>query len=86
MHHPRSPLASQDLTWVRDISPRAGGIDPVDFVVPFKKPKERCVKTAPRLSLAIKVLSVGVQIACAGLSFGVKPEVFKAVENHVEFM
>ncbi|MHC4241594.1 MAG: hypothetical protein ACYSU4_04265 [Planctomycetota bacterium] len=66
-HHLRSPLASQDLTWFSNTSPRTGGVDPVDFVVPFKKPKEYWFKTAPRLSLAVKVLSAGVQIACAGL-------------------
>ncbi len=63
-----------------------GGVHPVDFVVPFKKPKEWWVKTAPRLSLAVKVLSAGVQIACAGLPLLVKPEIFEAVEKHVEFM
>ena len=71
---------------LRPFCEREGGVHPVDFVVPFKKPREWWVKTAPRLSLAVKVLSAGVQIACAGLPLGVKPEVFKAVENHAEFM
>jgi len=63
-----------------------GGAHPIDFSVPFKMTKEWWVKTAPRLSLAVKVLSAGVQMACAGLPLLVKPEIFEAVEKHVDFM
>ena len=63
-----------------------GGVHTIDFSVPFKMAKEWWVKTAPKLSLAVKVLSAGVQMACAGLPLLVKPEIFEAVEKHVEFM
>jgi internalin A len=63
-----------------------GGAHPIDFSVPFKMTKEWWVKTAPKLSLAVKVLSAGVQMACAGLPLLVKPEIFEAVEKHVDFM
>ncbi|MBC8468948.1 MAG: leucine-rich repeat domain-containing protein [Planctomycetes bacterium] len=71
---------------LRPFCEREGRVHPGDFVVPFNKPREWWVKTAPRLSMAVKVLSAGVQIACAGLPLGVKPEVFEAVEKHAEFM
>ncbi len=66
---------------LRPFCEREGGIHPVDFSVPFKMTKEWWVKTAPNLSLAVKVLSAGVQMACAGLPLLVKPEIFEAVEK-----
>jgi GTPase SAR1 family protein len=63
-----------------------GGAHAIDFSVPFKMTKEWWVKTAPKLSLAVKVLAAGVQMACAGLPLLVKPEIFEAVEKHVDFM
>jgi len=71
---------------LRPFCEREGGAHPIDFSVPFKMTKEWWVKTAPKLSLAVKVLSAGVQMACAGLPLLVKPEIFEAVEKHVEFM
>ena len=55
---------------LRPFCEREGRVHPVDFVVPFNKPREWWVKTAPRLSMAVKVLSAGVQIACEGLPLG----------------
>ncbi len=63
-----------------------GSVHPIDYSTPFRKPKEWWVKIAPKLSLAVKVLSAGIQIACAGLPLAVKPEIFDAIENHAEFM
>jgi len=53
---------------------------------PFKMPRKWWEKTAPKLAIAVKVLSAGVKIACAGLPVGVDPELFKTMKNEVGFM
>jgi len=62
------------------------GAHPVDFKVPFKKPRQWWEKTAPKLGMGVKVLSAGVQIACAGLPLAVNPKLLEAMKNEVEFM
>ena len=53
---------------------------------PFIMPKPWWEKTAPKLAIAVKILSAGVKIACAGLPLGVDPELFKTMKNDVDFM
>lgn len=60
-------------------------LHPVGFSVNFRKPRTWWEKTAPKVATAVKVLSAGVQIACAGLPT-VNPTLFEAMKSHVEFM
>jgi len=62
------------------------GVHKVDFSVKFKKPREWWEKTAPKLAFGVKVLSAGIQIACAGLPVAVDPKLFETMKKEVEFM
>jgi internalin A len=62
------------------------GVHPIDFKVPFKKPRPWWEKTAPKLAMGVKVLAAGIQIACAGLPLAVNPKLLEAMKNEVEFM
>ncbi len=62
------------------------GVHKVDFSVTFKKPRVWWEKTAPKLAFGVKVLSAGIQIACAGLPSAVGAKIFEEVKNEVEFM
>jgi len=64
----------------------AGGVHPVSFSLPLKKPRQWWQKTAPKLAVGIKVLSAGIKIGCAGLPLAVDPKLFEAMKNEVEFM
>jgi len=63
-----------------------GGVHKVDFSLKFKKSREWWEKTAPKLAFGVKVLSAGIQIACAGLPLGVDAKIFEAMKNEVDFM
>jgi GTPase SAR1 family protein len=57
----------------------------VDFSLNFTKPRAWWEQAAPKVATAVKVLSAGVQIACAGLPM-VNPTLFEAMKNDVKFM
>ncbi|HEY4759978.1 MAG TPA: COR domain-containing protein, partial [Thermoguttaceae bacterium] len=57
-----------------------------DGRVEFTKYREWWEKTAPLIARGIKVLSVGLQLAFAGMPLAMGDEVFKGIKNDVEFM
>ncbi len=63
-----------------------GGVHKVDFTLDLNKPRVWWEKAAPKLALGVKVLSAGIQIACAGLPLAVGAKLFEAMKNEVEFM
>ena len=52
----------------------------------FTKDREWWAKTAPWIARGTKVLSVGLQLAFAGMPLALGDEVFKGIKNDVKFM
>ena len=52
----------------------------------FKMSKEWWEKVAPKLAIAFKVFSTGIQIACAGVPLGINAVLYEKMKNEVDFM
>ena len=53
---------------------------------PFSMPRAWWEKAAPKLALGVRLLSAGVQIACAGLPMAVNAALYAQMKNEADFM